>query len=242
MEREVKKIVFLCSGNGGNLIFIHKAIQLSWLEAEIISVITDRLCLANEFASNMNIDNKVIDFRENGQIQLYAILNKYDPDVIVTTVHKIISTKIIGKYGEKLINLHYSLLPSFGALIGELPVKKALSYGVKIAGVTTHYISEHVDMGRPITQIAIPLKSDEPDFTLLMSIFFKCGCVALLGAIFRVLNVSRPYEQVAILNIKNYTCLSNGTKKPEIYLNDDVWSYIKNQISFLKSNSHKFDK
>ncbi|MBS4759841.1 MAG: hypothetical protein KHX03_03990 [Clostridium sp.] len=50
------------------------------------------------------------------------------------------------------INLHRSLLPAFE---GEKPVEKALEYGVKVTGITLHYITEEKFYGKIIAQYPI---------------------------------------------------------------------------------------
>ena len=68
---DMLKIVFLCSGGGGNLRFIAEAIRLGWLKQGVIcGVITDRECLANQFARDKGIWTAVIDFSQKDQFNL----------------------------------------------------------------------------------------------------------------------------------------------------------------------------
>ena len=52
-------------------------------------------------------------------------LNKLNPDVIITNIHKIIDSDTLNMFPSKFINLHYSLLPSFAGYIGMETVEKA---------------------------------------------------------------------------------------------------------------------
>ena len=56
-------------------------------------------------------------------------------------------------FKDKIINIHPSLLPDFP---GVDAIGQALNYGVKIFGVTIHYVDETLDGGRIISQSAIP--------------------------------------------------------------------------------------
>jgi phosphoribosylglycinamide formyltransferase-1 len=204
-----KKIVFLCSGGGGNLRFIHKMIEVNCLKSsEIVAVLTDRGCPVNDYCQAHKIPNECIDFSDPEQPELIHLLSKYNPDLIITTVHKIISPTVVSQYNKKLINLHYSLLPAFGGLIGASPLKKAISSGVKFTGVTVHFVDNILDGGEPIIQTVIPLKSTTP-FEDLMEITFRCGCVSLLSAISYLLfekKINIPVdEQVSIVN--DHLCL-----------------------------------
>lgn len=205
-----KKIVFLCSGGGGNLCFIHEAIGRGWIEGvEIAAVLTDRECPANYFATSVGIGNKTIDFSEEGQESLLNELLKIDPDLIVTTVHKILRKPIVERFQGQLINLHYSILPAFGKLIGANSVKAAIDYGAKFTGVTVHVVDESIDGGKPIVQGAIPLYIEENGFDMLMDFVFRCGCLALLASIKLRLN-GGGFDSICNIDMLGRTCLFSG--------------------------------
>lgn len=177
------RVLFLCSGGGGNLRFIYEAINQGWLQnTKICGVLTDRECSANHFAAGKNIESHVVDFVLSRQTHLLDIINILKPDVIVTTVNKIISDVIVTALRGKLINLHYSLLPAFGGVIGSTPVRQALDYGVKFVGTTVHFVSEDVDAGSPIVQSVTPVYSDDTE-ELIMDYLFRCGSICLLTGI-----------------------------------------------------------
>jgi phosphoribosylglycinamide formyltransferase-1 len=54
----------------------------------------------------------------------------------------------------RVINVHPALLPAFAG-IGA--IQQALDYGVKVFGVTVHFVDEGVDTGRIILQRAVEL-------------------------------------------------------------------------------------
>ena len=84
---------------------------------------------------------------ENMQLEL---LKKYKVDFIVLARYmQIISSKLIDKYNQKIINIHHSFLPAFP---GAKPYHSAYSRGVKIIGATSHYVTEELDAGPIIEQ------------------------------------------------------------------------------------------
>ena len=186
-------IAFLCSGGGGNLKFVDRAIRMGWLKgAQICGVLSDRECGANAHARRQGLVTDAMDFSPIGQIQVINRLRSLGADVIVTTVHKVLIPAVLTTFKGQIINLHYSLLPAFGGKIGTRPLCEALAYGSKFVGVTVHHVSEEVDMGRPIVQ-AILATPSEPVFDALMNVLFQVGCVALLHAI-ATLSGNEPHQ------------------------------------------------
>lgn len=177
------RIAFLCSGGGGNLRFVDSALRKGWIgDAQICAVLSDRECAANAFASTQGLFAEVMDFSEAGQPAVLKRLLALDPQVIVTTVHKILTPAFVGAFAGRLVNLHYSLLPAFAAEIGDRPVRRAIEYGVKVVGVTVHQVDERVDMGRPIIQ-AVTAMPRAPKLEAVMNVLFRSGCIGLLNAI-----------------------------------------------------------
>lgn len=177
------RIVFLCSGGGGNLRFVAGAIRMGWIDdARICAVLSDRECGANAFARAQHIPTEVLDFSATGQLAVMNRLRSLNPDVIVTTVHRVLTPELVQAFSGKLVNLHYSLLPAFAASIGDRPVRQALDYGAKFVGLTVHLVDEGVDSGRPIVQ-AITAVPSEPEMEGLMNALFRSGCVGLFHAI-----------------------------------------------------------
>ena len=84
---------------------------------------------------------------ENKQLEL---LKTYSIDFIVLARYmQIVSSKLISKYENKIINIHHSFLPAF---VGAKPYHSAYKRGVKIIGATSHYVTEELDAGPIIEQ------------------------------------------------------------------------------------------
>ena len=69
--------------------------------------------------------------------------------VVLARFMKILSPNFVWRFKNKIINIHPSLLPSFP---GSQAYRQAYEHGVKIAGVTAHFVSMHLDEGPIIAQ------------------------------------------------------------------------------------------
>jgi formyltetrahydrofolate deformylase len=64
---------------------------------------------------------------------------------------------VVWRYKNKIINMHPSLLPSFP---GAQAYRQAYEHGVKIAGVTGHFVSMHLDEGPIIAQDSFVIRPE----------------------------------------------------------------------------------
>ena len=74
---------------------------------------------------------------------------------------RVLAPVAIRRFPHRILNIHPSLLPSFP---GSRAVEEALAHGVKVTGVTVHFVDEQVDHGPIIAQQAVAvLEGDTPD-------------------------------------------------------------------------------
>src|SRR4051794_6807326 len=64
---------------------------------------------------------------------------------------EILGAPFIRRFAGRIVNVHPSLLPAFAGL---RPIEQALDYGVKVMGVTVHFVEEEVDSGPIVLQEA----------------------------------------------------------------------------------------
>lgn len=82
-------------------------------------------------------------------------LDSHDVEVVVLAgFMEILSGDFIGRFRQRIVNVHPSLLPAFPGL---RVIEQALEYGVQVMGVTVHFVDEGVDSGAIILQEAFPL-------------------------------------------------------------------------------------
>jgi phosphoribosylglycinamide formyltransferase-1 len=82
--------------------------------------------------------------------------------VVLAGFMEILGSDFIRRFGGRIVNVHPSLLPSFP---GVRSIERAVEHGVKVTGVTVHFVDEGVDSGPIILQEALeltyPLAVDE---------------------------------------------------------------------------------
>ena len=77
---------------------------------------------------------------------------------------ELLGSAFLERFPGAVINVHPSLLPAFPGLGA---IEQALDYGVKVFGVTVHFIDDGVDSGAVILQRAVELpRAREPDEVL----------------------------------------------------------------------------
>jgi phosphoribosylglycinamide formyltransferase-1 len=75
--------------------------------------------------------------------------------VVLAGFMEILSPEFVRRFRGRMINVHPSLLPAFQGLGA---IEQALEYGVRVTGVTVHFVDEGVDTGPIILQEAFPLE------------------------------------------------------------------------------------
>ncbi|MBV9802072.1 MAG: phosphoribosylglycinamide formyltransferase [Solirubrobacterales bacterium] len=76
--------------------------------------------------------------------------------VVLAGYMQLLSEEFLARFPDRVINVHPALLPAFPGLAA---VEQAISYGVKVFGVTVHFVDGGVDSGPVILQRAIELPS-----------------------------------------------------------------------------------
>ena len=148
------KIVVLISGKGSNLKAIINKCSKKKVPAKVIAIISNNLTAPglklNGKFQKIIINNKLS--KKKFERELQNNLKKLKPDLIcLAGFMKVLSSFIIKKWKNKIINVHPSLLPSFKGLNTH---EKALNKGVKISGCTIHFVDESLDGGPIIAQAA----------------------------------------------------------------------------------------
>jgi phosphoribosylglycinamide formyltransferase-1 len=78
--------------------------------------------------------------------------------VVLAGYMQLLSPAFLGRFPDAVINVHPALLPAFPGIAA---IEQAVDYGVKVFGVTVHYVDDGVDTGPIILQASIEL----PDAT-----------------------------------------------------------------------------
>ena len=130
--------------------------------AEPVIVISNRADL-EPLAARHRLPFVMIPWNERVEAEgkLLKLLEEHEIDfMVLARFMKILSPNVAWRYKNKIINVHPSLLPSFP---GAQAYRQAYEHGVKIAGVTAHFVSMHLDEGPIIAQASFAI---HPDWTL----------------------------------------------------------------------------
>jgi len=171
------KTAVLISGSGTNLQALIDACKNPDFPAQITLVLSNKKdAYGLQRAKDAGIDTIVInhkDFssREEFDAQMdKAILDSGAEFVCMAGFMRLLSGWFTKKWQGKLINIHPSLLPSFKGINAQ---KQALEYGVKIAGCTTHFVTEEMDAGPIIKQATVNIENSDTVETLTAKILEK---------------------------------------------------------------------
>jgi formyltetrahydrofolate deformylase len=94
--------------------------------------------------------------RLKGEQTALRALDEHEADfVVLARFMKILSPNFVWRYKNKIINIHPSLLPSFP---GPQAYRQAYEQGVKIIGVSAHFVTMNLDEGPIIAQDCFPLR------------------------------------------------------------------------------------
>jgi len=90
------------------------------------------------------------DNKAEAEAAQFKLFDEYNIDLIVLARYmQILSPDFVGRYPQRIINIHHSFLPAF---IGARPYHRAFERGVKLIGATGHYVTEVLDEGPIIEQ------------------------------------------------------------------------------------------
>jgi phosphoribosylglycinamide formyltransferase 1 len=163
-------IAVLCSGKGSNLQAIINAAKQGYFDANIAIMICDNPdAYAIEIAkkeqiSHIVLDRKLFKCREEFENRILAALKASNPGLICLAGYmRLLSPNFVGAYKNRIINIHPALLPAFKGANG---IKDALDYGVKITGVTVHFVTDDVDTGPIILQEAVAINENDTEESL----------------------------------------------------------------------------
>ncbi|MFX1418607.1 MAG: phosphoribosylglycinamide formyltransferase [Promethearchaeota archaeon] len=167
------RIGAIASGSGSNFEAIAKACETGILKdkATVVILICNKAgAFCMERAKNHNIPYVLIESdkhegtREEFDQEMIDVLDKYGCELIVLVGYmRFVSEMFINHFKGKIMNIHPALLPSFKGMHAH---EDALAYGVKVSGVTVHFVDIHEDHGPIIIQHAVPVYDTDTKDTL----------------------------------------------------------------------------
>lgn len=167
----------LCSGRGSNMQSIMAAIKSGQIKAEIGIVLTDKpearaLQVASEAGiKSACVNRKACASQQEFEEKLVAELQAANVTLVVLAgFMRILSPYFVDAYRHQILNIHPSLLPSFG---GAHAHRDVLAYGTKVSGCTIHFVDEGMDHGPIILQDTVPVLDGDTEETLAARVLEK---------------------------------------------------------------------
>ena len=102
-----------------------------------------------DYGSKADYEREIVSMMEARGVEL----------VCLAGYMRIVGDVLLNAYRVRIINIHPSLLPAFR---GARAVEQAVEYGVKVYGITIHYVDEQLDGGKIIAQRAFEYDGDDP--------------------------------------------------------------------------------
>jgi phosphoribosylglycinamide formyltransferase-1 len=154
------KLAVLASGEGTNLQALLDKVH-GQEGIEVVAVASDvPEARALERARASSVETGVFALRDYGDRlardrAIASWLRSRGAELIVLAGYmRLLSEEFLGTFPGRIINVHPALLPAFPGLRA---VEQAIEYGVKVFGVTVHFVDQGVDTGPVILQRAVEL-------------------------------------------------------------------------------------
>jgi phosphoribosylglycinamide formyltransferase-1 len=109
--------------------------------AQAVGVAT-RVFLRSDYGERAARDGAMADWLAAEGVEL----------VVLAGYMAILDAAFVARFRDRILNVHPSLLPAFP---GVRAIEQALEHGVKVFGVTVHFVDEGVDTGPIVLQRAL---------------------------------------------------------------------------------------
>ncbi len=161
------KIAIFVSGSGSNFEAIALACANGTIDAEISLMVCDNpKAFAIERAGRLNIPALVLSPKEFASKAEYeqaivAELDRLEINLVCLAGYmRIVGETLYNAYKDRILNIHPALLPSFK---GAHAIDDAFNFGVKVFGVTVHFIDLTIDGGVIVMQRAFEYNGTNRD-------------------------------------------------------------------------------
>ena len=161
------RIAVFASGQGSNFEAIVSACERGELDAEVVLLVCDKPqanCLnraARHGVATFAFSSKEFSSKAEYERQIVSMLDEAGVELVCLAGYmRIVGDVLLEAYSGRIINIHPSLLPAFR---GAQAVERAIEYGVKVFGITIHWVDATLDGGRIIAQKAFEYDGDSAE-------------------------------------------------------------------------------
>jgi len=158
-------IAVFASGRGTNFGVIIRAVKSGKIKANLSLLVCDNpkagaiarakragvkvaLIKREDFAHKKDFEAEIIARLEENKIDL----------IVLAGFMRLLSPEFVSRYPGRILNIHPALLPSFR---GTKAIEDAFNYGVKVTGVTVHFVDEKMDHGPIILQKEVKIEQGD---------------------------------------------------------------------------------
>ncbi|MFH1414402.1 MAG: phosphoribosylglycinamide formyltransferase [Candidatus Omnitrophota bacterium] len=161
----LKNIAVFASGRGSNFSAIIRAVKKGKIKANLSLLISDNpkagaiarakragvkvvLAKREDFATKSDFEKRIIQHLQENNIEL----------IVLAGFMRVLGPDLIQAYDQRILNIHPAILPSFKGAHG---IKDAFDYGVKVTGVTVHFVDEEMDHGPIVLQAQVLIEEND---------------------------------------------------------------------------------
>jgi len=162
----MKNLAVFASGSGTNFEAIAQACADGRIKARVALMVCDVpgakvIERAQRFGVETLVFNpKSYQKKADYEKEIVEALDSRKIDLVCLAGYmRIVGETLLKAYDGKIVNIHPSLLPSFK---GAHAVEDAVAYGVKVFGITIHWVNAELDGGRIIAQKAFEYEGSDP--------------------------------------------------------------------------------
>jgi phosphoribosylglycinamide formyltransferase-1 len=164
------RIGILINGRGSNMLALAETCRMGAIAADVAVVISNQPDAPGlKAAALRGIETLIIDHRAGSgraehDARLAEALKQRRVDLVCLAGYmRLLSPDFIREFPNRIVNVHPALLPSFPGLHAQ---RQALAYGVRVTGVTVHFVDEGLDAGPIILQRTVSVFSDDTEESL----------------------------------------------------------------------------
>ncbi len=164
------RVAVLASGSGSNFQALVDALNVAQSPARVeLLVCNVPGAKVLERAARAGVESTVIDHtlaasREAFDQSVAETLNGHRIELVCLAGYmRLVTSTFLSAFPGRVINLHPALLPSFPGLHA---LRQALQAGVKLTGITVHFVDEGTDTGPIIAQAAVPVLDGDDEASL----------------------------------------------------------------------------
>lgn len=172
------RVGVLASGSGSNFQALVDALNVSGSPAQVVMLLCNvPAARAVERARAAGVAVEVLEHQKFGadrasyDAAMVEALRKHGVELVcLAGFMRLVGKALLSAFPSRVLNVHPALLPSFPGMHAQ---RQAVEYGVKVSGVTVHFVDEGTDTGPVIAQAAVPVLDGDDEAALSARILLE---------------------------------------------------------------------